>query len=317
MEINGITGPIDTKNLGFTLMHEHIAIVDWSMRQAATNWFDKDIFVEKAVKVVKLTKECGVDTIVDLTPINLGRDIHILHDVAMKAEMQIIAATGFFYQEEIWMIDKPEEQLLKVLINDIEEGIQGTNIKAAIIKCATDSQGLTEINKKLLNITAKAHLETGIPICTHSLPDKEIGLAQQDFFEEKGVNLSNIIIGHCGDSNDVEYLERILNRGSYLGMDRFGADHVNPLGKRVATINELCKRGWANRKVLSHDAPVYYDMGKNNWEDFVNIEVENKPVDFRYIIKFAIPEFLECGITDEQIKMMTVDNPRRIFEKHK
>ena len=141
-KINGVLGPIDTADLGFTLMHEHILVVNWSLRQAFASWYDRDQHVPHAVSEVLSAKQRGVRTIVDLTPINLGRDIHVIREVAEKAEMQVIAATGFYWTEEPSLAGWPEDRLVELLIRDIEKGIQGTDAKAGIIKCGTDHFGV-------------------------------------------------------------------------------------------------------------------------------------------------------------------------------
>ena len=318
--INGVLGPIDSKELGFTLMHDHILACDWTMRQSFPNWFDKDIFIEKAPKALIAAKKAGVNTIVDVTPIDLGRDINIIYEIAKKAEMQVIAATGF-YKEMPWMFGKEEDEIIKLLVNDIEKGIQGTKIKASIIKCATFDSGLTTMNKKLLSVCAKAHLYTGAPITTHTQASNKSGILQQDVFEENGVNLKGVIIGHCGDSNDIEYLETILKRGSYIGMDRFGLLQFNPLENRIATIKKLCKLGWEDKIVLSHDLVLFSDAGNSKWDPKKGVwfteayDEEGKLIDFTYISKVVIPKLLEAGISENQIKSMTIDNPCLIFEE--
>ena len=118
--INGVLGPIETDSLGFTLMHEHILVINWSMRQAFASWYDRDTNVEHAVNEVLAAKERGIGTIVDLTPINLGRDIHVIREVAEKAQMQVIAATGFYWNEEPWMEGWEVDRLVELLVGDIE-----------------------------------------------------------------------------------------------------------------------------------------------------------------------------------------------------
>lgn len=318
--INGVLGPIDSKDLGFTLMHDHILACDWTLRQSFPDWFDKDIFISQAPGALIDAKNAGVNTIVDVTPIDLGRDINIVYEVAKKAEMQIIAATGF-YKEMPWMFGKKEDEIKNLLVNDIEKGIQGTKIKAALIKCATHEPKMTEINKILLSVCAQAHLYTGAPLSTHTQASHKSGILQQDVFEENGVNLNNVIIGHCGDSNDIKYLEAILKRGSYVGMDRFGLLQFNPLDKRISTIKKLCELGWENKIVLSHDLVLFSDAGASSWDPKKKVwfteayDQEGKLIDFTYISKIVLDKFLEAGITEDQIKSMTVDNPRRIFEE--
>jgi len=318
--INGVLGQIDSKNLGFTLTHDHIMAVDWTLRQSFAHWFDRDFFIEQAPQALIAAKKAGVDTIVDVTPIDLGRDINIIYEIAKKADMQVIAATGF-YREMPWMFGKDEDEIVRLLVGDIETGIQGTNIKASIIKCATHEPVISAMNKTLLKISAMAHIQTGAPIATHTQAVHKSGTLQQDVFEENGVNLKNVVIGHCGDSNDIKYLESILKRGSYVGMDRFGLLQFNSLENRIATIKKLCELGWENKILLSHDLVLFSDAGSSKWDPKKRVwfteafDSDGKLIDFTFISKAVIPMLFSAGITENQIKIMTVDNPRLLFEQ--
>jgi len=308
--IPGVLGPIDTAELGFTLMHEHVLIANWAMRQSFADYVDVPRFVDAAAAELRGAREHGVRSMVDLTPINLGRDIHVIRAVAERSGVQIVAATGFYWTEEPWMEAWDHDTLLRYLLRDIGEGIQGTAIRAGIIKCATDRHGVTDLNRKILEISARAHRRTGVPISTHTSVAHHTGLAQQDVFEREGVDLSRVVIGHCGDSVDLDYLEKILRRGSTIGMDRFGVDVILPTKQRVDTIVELCKRGYAGQMVLSHDASCHIDWFPR--------EVIRKAVpnwNFLHISDDVVPALREGGVPEAQIRQMTVDNPRRIFER--
>jgi phosphotriesterase-related protein len=199
--------------------------------------------------------------------------------------------------------------MVDLFVRDVTDGVQGTSVRAAILKCATDNAGVTPGVEKVLRAVAKAHRRTGIPISTHTEARTHQGLAQQDIFESEGVDLSRVVIGHCGDTDDVAYLTKLLKRGSYIGMDRFGLDIFLPTDKRVAVIARLCEMGYANRMVLSQDAAVYMDwftpeilkaLGPN-WSHF-------------HIVDDVLPALKQAGVSDDQVRLMTVENPRRIFE---
>jgi phosphotriesterase-related protein len=195
-------------------------------------------------------------------------------------------------------------------VRDIERGIQGTPARAGVIKCATDHLGVTDLNRKLLQVAARAHRATGVPISTHTSVAHRTGLAQQDVFAEEGVDLGRVVIGHCGDSTDIAYLEEILGRGSFIGMDRFGVDIILGTPERVSTIAELCRRGWAEKMVLSHDACCHID-----WFPRELIQQMAPRWTFRHIPDDVIPALRAEGVSDAQIRQMTVDNPRRVFER--
>ena len=125
--INTVNGPIPVEQLGVTLMHEHILQANWSMRMSYPHWFNYEEFIEYATEDVKRTHETGVQTLVEQTPVCLGRDIHAIKDVADRTGMQIIACTGFFYTENQWLFGRSEESLMECMRKDIEEGIKDTD----------------------------------------------------------------------------------------------------------------------------------------------------------------------------------------------
>jgi phosphotriesterase-related protein len=183
-------------------------------------------------------------------------------------------------------------------------------VKASIIKCATDEPGVTEDVERILQAAARAHRATGVPISTHTHPASGVGLKQQDVFESEGVDLSRIVIGHSGDSEDIDYLRKICDRGSYIGMDRFGIDIFLEGPKRVATIAKMCELGYAEKMVLSHDASCYF-----GWADPALREKLLPNWHFNHIPDDVIPALKDAGVSDQQVQTMTVENPRRIFER--
>jgi phosphotriesterase-related protein len=310
--VNAVTGPVETDRLGFTLMHEHIVVSNWAMRQSYPGWLNREIVIKQGVDALSAARASGVSTIVDATPVNLGRDIHLIAEVAARTGMQIIAATGLYWNEEPWLVNWDPDRLVDWLLRDITDGIQGTDIKAGIIKCATDKPGLTAVNRKLLQAAARLHRASGVPITTHTNAACRVGLLQQDVFEEEGVDLSRVVIGHCGDSSDIEYLQTVLGRGSFIGMDRFSQSQFCSTAIRVQTVAELCRRGWADRMVLSHDRDVYLDWSPEALDEHRR---GARPLPFCHVANDILPLFREAGVTEEQIRLMTVENPRRIFEK--
>src|SRR5262249_13892804 len=139
---------------------------------------------------------------------------------------------------------------------------------------------------------------------------KKRGLEQQQVFREEGVDLSRVVIGHSGDTTDVDYLEQLIAAGSYLGMDRFGIDTILPFEDRVNTVATLCAHGHANRVVLSHDAACF-----NDWLPERDLPAVLPRWNFLHIHNDVIPALKSKGVTDEQINTMMMVNPRAIFER--
>lgn len=311
--IQSVNGPLSVDALGTTLMHEHILQANWSMRMSFEEWFDYDSFIEWASEDVRRTKAAGVMTLVEQTPVCLGRDIHAIKEVADRTGMQIIASTGFFYTENQWMFRRTEENFVKWLMKDIEEGIQDTDIRPGLIKCGTDRPGVTELNRILLKAHAKAARLSGLPIATHSWYKNRSGITQMNIFEEAGLNPKKILIGHCGDTNDIPYLVELLKRGCCIGLDRFGDDAKNPLEDRVNTLIELCSRGFIRQLMISHDYVSFVDLGDFEWETKRYQDPDDVKYNSRYIHRYVLPMLRERGFTEKEINMLLVENPRSYF----
>lgn len=311
--IQSVSGLLSVDELGTTLMHEHVLQANWSMRMSYKEWFDYDSFISWASEDVRRTKEIGVQTLVEQTPVCLGRDIHAIRDVADRTGMQMIASTGFFYTENQWMFFRAEENFVKWLMKDIEEGIQDTEIKPGLIKCGTDTQGITELNATLLKAHAEAAKKSGLPIATHSWYKNRSGLGQMKIFEKTGLNPKKILIGHCGDTNNIAYLEELLRRGCYIGLDRFGDDAKNPLKDRINTLMELCDRGWIRQLMISHDYVSFVDLGMFEWEKKRLQDPDDAKYNSRYIHRYVLPVLRASGFSDAEIGQLMTGNPRAYF----
>jgi phosphotriesterase-related protein len=315
------TGPTDLSNLGRVLMHEHVFIISPEMKDnVPEDWGDEDTRVGEAVKRLQELKDNGIDAILDPTALGLGRYIPRIATVAQQIDLKIIVATGLYTFYELphyWGGRVPgsgpngSDPMVNLFVKDITEGIAGTGIKAGVIKCATDRPGMTADVERVLRACAKAHRETGCPITTHTNAELRRGLEQQEIFKSEGVDLTRVVIGHSGDSDDFDYLEQLIDNGSILGMDRFGIDGFLPTEKRVRVIAELCERGYADRMVLSHDASCYLDWipgeippsSMPNWN-------------YLHISKDVIPMLREAGVTDQQIDTMLIDTPKRFLSNN-
>lgn len=318
--VNTVRGPIDATQVGVTLMHEHVFVLSTEVMQNYPEpWGDEEKRVADAVARLNELKSRGVDTIVDLTVIGLGRYIPRIQRVAAQTDLNIIVATGvytyndvpfYFHYQGPGTVLGGDELMVDMFVKDIEVGIADTGVKAAILKCATDIQGITPGVERVLRAVAQAHRRTGVPISTHTHSTTERGLEQQRIFQEEGVDLSRVVIGHSGDTTDIQYLEKLLSTGSYIGMDRFGIDVLLPFEDRVNTVAKMCERGHANKMVLSQDASCFMDglpeaalpVMLPNWH-------------YLHIHNDVIPALKQRGVTGEQITTMLVDNPRAIFER--
>jgi phosphotriesterase-related protein len=301
-------------------MHEHVFIMTSELTaNYPDNWGDETRREADAIARLNELKARGVDTIVDLTVVGLGRYLPRIARIAAATDLNIVVATGLYTYNDIPMtfwfrgpgtaLAGPDP-MVEMFVHDIEKGVADTGIKAAILKCATDEPGVTPGVERVLRAVAQAHRETGLPISTHTHAATRRGLEQQRIFAEEGVDLSRVVIGHSGDTTDIDYLEALIANGSYIGMDRFGIDVLLPFEDRVATVARLCERGHANRMVLSHDAACF-----NDWLPEAALPVVIPNWHYLHIHNDVIPALKERGVTEEQLNQMLVENPRNIFEK--
>ncbi|HEY6334219.1 MAG TPA: phosphotriesterase-related protein [Blastocatellia bacterium] len=318
--VNSVRGPIDANALGCTLMHEHIFVLSPEIDQNyPESWGDEEKRIADAINRLNELKATGVDSIVDLTVIGLGRYIPRIQRIAEQTDLNILVATGIYTYNDVPMyfhfrgpgtaLEGPE-MMTDMFISDITEGIAGTGVKAAILKCATDEPGITPGVERVLRAVAQAHRRTGVPISTHTHARRRRGLEQQRIFQEEGVDLSRVVIGHSGDTTDLDYLEELISNGSFIGMDRFGIDTILPFEDRVDTVAKMCERGHAGRMVLSQDAACF-----NDWLPEAALPVVLPRWNYLHIHHDVIPGLKQRGVTDEQIRTMLVDNPRKIFER--
>ncbi len=213
------------------------------------------------IAAVAHVHEWGIDAVIDPTVAGLGRDVGFLCKVSEATGVQVVAGTGYFTTSELppYFACRPPDELADCFIRDLEVGIQDTTVRAAFLKCAIDAPGLTTDVEKVLRGTARAHRRTGAPIMTHTRPAGRGGLVQQDVFEEEGVDLACVVIGHCGDTTDLDYLERIAERGLFLGLDRYGMSEILPTEARNAILVELWRRGFHDRLLIPQDSVMLWD----------------------------------------------------------
>lgn len=319
-DVHTVRGPIPADDLGVTLMHEHVFVLSPEIiANYPEGWGDEAAREQAAVDKLNALKAIGVDTIVDPTVIGLGRYIPRIQRVAERTDLQIVVATGVYTYNDVPMyfhfsgpgtaLNGPEP-MVDMFVRDITEGIAGTGVRAAILKCATDEPGITSGVDRVLRAVAQAHRATGVPITTHTHAHTRRGLEQQRIFAEEGVDLTRVVIGHSGDTTDLDYLEELLAAGSYLGMDRFGLDNILPFDDRVDTVARMCERGHADKMVLAHDASCYID-----WLPEAALPFVLPNWHYLHIHNDVLPALRQRGVTEEQITTMLVNNPRAIFSR--
>ena len=319
-QVETVRGPVDVESLGRVLMHEHVFTLGTEIRQNFPDYpdpWDEEVRVADAVAQLSECGSRGITTIVDPTVIGLGRYIPRIQRINAQVDINIVVATGIYTYHEApiqfhftgpgRVFDVPEP-MVDLFVKDIREGIADTGVKAGLLKCAIDEHGLTPDVERILRAVGQAHVATGTPITVHTSAQLKTGLIAQRVLGEEGVDLGKVVIGHCGDTTDLDYLRQIADAGSILGMDRFGIDVFLPFEDRVNTVAALTKAGYVDRMVLAHDASCYSDFYSE-----ANKKALLPRWTYTHISDDVLPALRERGVDDKQIDTMLIDNPRRYF----
>jgi phosphotriesterase-related protein len=321
--VSTVLGEIDSSQLGKTYVHEHIFVLNADIETNYPEiWGDEDERVNDAVAKLTALCESGIKTIVDPTVIGLGRYIPRIQRVAAQVpELNIIVATGCYSFHDVpfyfhhrtaetaqLLGDGDHDPMVDMFIADIRTGISTTGVKAALLKCAIDEPGLTPGVERIMRAVAQAHLATDVPITVHTHPGSHQGRNVLRVMQEEGVATNRIVLGHSGDSHDVDHLSELADAGFWLGMDRFGLSVGTDFETRCNTVIEMCRRGYAERMMLSHDAACFID-----WVD-PRVLPFMAQWTYLHIGNDVLPYLKEHGVSDVQITTMLEDNPRRYFE---
>src|SRR4030088_2001804 len=201
-EVQTVQGALDAEQLGVVLAHEHVRFRDEAVAEQWPGRYDDQLELDAARLRAGAAAEAGVRTIVDATAMFGGRDVRFMRRVAEETGVQIVACTGIYSYDYLphYFENRDIDAMADHFVADIEQGIQGTDIKAAFLKCAADAAGVTENVEKIHRAVARASLRTGAPIMAHSMPAVATGPRQVEIFAEEGVELSRVQIAHCGDT---------------------------------------------------------------------------------------------------------------------
>jgi phosphotriesterase-related protein len=314
--INTVTGTVNTDKLGTTLMHEHLLVgwAGWELDCKAPR-FERKTALKQAIDRLKELKDLGLNTFVDPCPNDIGRDVVFMAEVAEASGVNIVCSSGL-YKEDLgstaYMRQRSVEEISDIYATELTQGVGETGIKAGLLKCATGKDHITEYEEKCLRAAARASKRTGAPITTHT-EEGTMGREQLDIFASEGVDLSKVVIGHSCGASDLRYHTDMLDRGCYLGFDRFGLDFIHPDRLRLAALIGLIGVGFEKQLVLSHDSVACWkgrglpDMDEKTLKLIANWNPT-------HIFKNIIPALRQAGVAEQKVNAMMVENPRRFFE---
>ncbi len=319
--VETVRGPVALDHLGPTLIHEHLISIStefekfypelcWSLPRAEV--------VNTVTAAVQAVRDRGITTILDCTAYFHGRDMDFVQEVNERVDINLIVSSGIYtfdylpYNLARRATRDPEKDVLtKMFLRDIRIGIGDSGVKAQSIKVATDLEGITENNERILRTAACASGQTGVPITVHTHPADQLGTRIQKILAEYGADLTKVVIGHSGDTADLDYLRSIMDAGSMAGFDRFGLylPDTTTMEERLDTVATLCSEGYADRIGLSHDTMGYSDWGPPGFA------AKRFPTwVLTHVSDVILPGLRERGVGDKDIETMMVSAPAALFD---
>ena len=310
--VNTIRGPVDSAELGRTLSHEHLTNGMGGMERIP-GLYDEDDAVEANVEALKRVGAAGVASVIDLTPVDLGRQISLFQRVAEQSEVNVVCATGVYRWVPPWFFRQEPDAIAEYFLSEIQQGIEGTGIRAGIIKLAWDveyrlDEGISP-PRTLLETTARAAARAakaaGVPISCHTRAVDQLGTPLLDLFEDEGLDLRAVTIGHSNDTDDIDYLVGLARRGATVGLDRFFSTEDDYVAQRGGIALELVKAGYAEQTCLGHDATPYGCWGGRQ---------PANPDCWLRVPQHELPWLLANGATDDDIDALLTRSIRATFD---
>jgi phosphotriesterase-related protein len=307
MTIATVTGRIEPDELGFTLMHEHVFVTwDGTFLDSRLR-FDWEMLEATAVERLSQASQCGVRTLVDMTTIEMGRDVARLRRLSDATGVQIVCCTGLFaeaYGIPYYFRTLSEADLTDLFVSELREGIGDTGVRAGAIKVATSGGTPTELEERIIRAAATAQRLTDVPVLTHT-GHGEGGERQVELLCAGGVPPSRIVVGHADVSLDLRYHRRLLRMGVAVGFDRIGLEAFAPDVFRAECLAALIRNGYESQLTMSMDAQVRW-LGPET--GLASLER-----DYTHLHREFFPLLRRAGVDDGSIERVMVENPRRIF----
>jgi phosphotriesterase-related protein len=319
--VETVRGPVEVSQLGPTLAHEHVVTisVEFEKFYPELSWGgERADVVRDVVAKLKAIRDRGITTILDCTAYFHGRDIDFVRDVNEQVDINLIMSTGIYTYDYLpWHVTmrKPksvaDDILTRMFIRDLTVGIGDSGIRAQSIKVATDRPGFTPNNVRILRAAGRASAETGAPITAHTHPADKQAPRLLEILAEEGADVGKVVVGHSGDTDDLDYLRALMDAGAVMGNDRFGLyiPGTPPEDKRVEILATLCAEGYANRIVLAHDSLLFCDWGEPGTplppglETWVPTRVSD----------VILPALRKRGVTETDIDALMVSTPASLF----
>jgi 5-phospho-D-xylono-1,4-lactonase len=300
--IRTVRGDIDPAQLGACYSHEHV------LCSPPPDVTDRDLELDsELVAVQELTwfKQAGGCALVDMTPADYGRNAPGMKRVSEATGIHLIAATGFHNEKYSGRIvkDKSIDELADRFARDVAEGVDGTDIRAGVIKAASSLNAITINEEKVFRAAARAHHVTGAVISTHTEVGT-MGLEQIQLLISEGVEPDRIIIGHVDRKLEWDYHLTLWKTGVTLSYDQISKEKYAPDSQRVEFILRAVKAAFGKQIVLGGD------LGrKSYWPSYGT----GGGPGLTYILWRFIPWLRSAGLSEEALQDLLVHNLARVL----
>ncbi len=302
-QVQTVTGRVDAEELGFTLPHEHLFLTMWENegRGSIEQLADEDLLLEE----LRAFEQVGGSCLVDLTPRGCGRQPLAVRRLAEKSRLSLIMGCGWymepFYPPHDALGRRSVKAISDQLVAEIERGLDETDVKPGVIGEIGVSQGwLSPLEERVHRAVARAHRRTGLAIITHTT-NVAAGFAQLDLFDEEGVDLRRVCLGHCDSQPYLDYCIAVARRGSFVAFDNIGLQMGRLEDRLIQLVNALAEQGFADRLLLSHDvgqmSELRYFGGRG----------------FTYLAEAFLPRLRAAGLSEQLVDQVTIENPRRLM----
>jgi phosphotriesterase-related protein len=292
-----VTGPVDGRALGVTLPHEHVFF------NHMLEYRGDGLMQDEGLAAIELQRlvDAGCRTLVDVTSGGIGREPERLRRASEATGLQIVMGSGWYrhpFLDRAWFDSHTTDEVAAEIIRDIEVGVGDTGVRAGVIGEIACDRVISAAEERSFRAAARAHNRTGVTISTHAAR-WPVGLAQLDLFAQEGVDLRRVIVGHSDTVHDGDYHLALVERGAWVQFDNVDGDSAYDNQLEIGWIQNLIRAGHLGRILLSQDICL-----RSQFATYGGIG-------YTFLLTTFVPMLRDAGLSQEQIDIILVDNPRR------
>lgn len=303
--IQTVKNTLTAKDLGLILPHEHLFTDLRGPLAPDYAQAEPEAVAQVMEPYLAAAHAAGVTALVECSTVGVGRNISVLRHLADLTPIHIIAPTGVYREAFVppHLREMSIHELASLWIRELTEGIEGTDVRAGLIKISVSDDGPTPLEVRILKAAAAASRQTGAAVASHTASGA-LARRQMEILEAAELDLERFIWVHANLEPDPTLHLEAARRGVCIELDAIGAEWQSQTAMVDYTL-ALVEAGYAEKILLSHDAG-WYDPSQPNGKPR-----EGGIRGFTALVDDFIPALQERGVTDDLIRLMTVINPAR------